>query len=111
VSCALTNLEYFWHDCIVLSFFVIFRSSNDESSRSLADRDRFQVRPHDATLEQTADLQERSHEDATLKDLLKPSPPPKKDTVKQDFILVTSSDEPSEPNRHVSSNFAFLLVE
>jgi hypothetical protein len=103
-------LNIFPHDCMMLSFFVIFRSSNDESSGSLADPDRFQVRPHDATLEQIANSQERSHEDAALKDLPKPLPPPKKDVVKQDFILVTSSSRPSEPNRHVSSNFIFYLL-
>jgi hypothetical protein len=93
----------------MLSFFVTSRFSNDGTSGSLADRDRFQIRPHDATLEQTADSQERSHADAALKELPKPSPPPKKDAVKQDFILVTSSSGPSEPNRHVSSNFVFYL--
>jgi hypothetical protein len=87
----------------VLDFLVTFRSSNEETSGSLGDRDRFQVWPHDATLEQTADSQVRSHEDTTLKDLPKPSPPPKKSMVKPNLILVTSSDGPSEPNRHVSS--------
>jgi hypothetical protein len=38
-----------------------------------------------------------------LNDLPKVSPPPKKGTVKPDFILVTSSGGPSDPNRHVSS--------
>jgi hypothetical protein len=47
--------------------------------------------------------------DAALKDLPKPSPPLKKDAVKQDFILITSSGGRSEPNRHVSSNFIFYL--
>jgi hypothetical protein len=93
----------------MLIFFVTFRSSNDETSGSLADRGRFQIWPHDATLEQTTDSHERSHEDATLKELPKPSPPPKKDAVKPDFILVTSSGGPSEPNPHVSLNSCFYL--
>jgi hypothetical protein len=93
----------------MLSFFVTFRSSNEHTSGSLAGRDRFQIWHHDATLEKTAESQERNDEDAVLKELSKPSPPPKKDTVKQDFILVTSSDGPSESNHHVSSNFAFYL--
>jgi hypothetical protein len=46
-----------------------------------------------------------------LKELPKPSPHPKKDTVKPDFILVTSSSGPSKPNRHVSSNSFFALIE
>jgi hypothetical protein len=76
----------------------------------LVDRDRFQFRPHDATLEQTADSQEKNQDDAVLKELSKQSPPPKKDVAKQDFILVTSSGGPSEPARHISSSFN-LLVE
>jgi hypothetical protein len=104
-------LNVFLYDCIALSVFVIFRSSNDETSGSLADQDRFQFQPHDAALEQTAESQEKSNEDAVLKELPKPSPPPKKDTVKHDFILVTSSGGPFEPNPHVSSNSCFLLIE
>jgi hypothetical protein len=82
---------------------------NEETSGSLADWDRFQIRPHDATLEKTVESQESNDEDAALKELPKLSSPLKKDTVKQDFILVTSSDGPSEPNRHVCLNFAFYL--
>jgi hypothetical protein len=94
--------------CMALLLFnsiAIFRSSNKETSGSLGDRDRFQFQPHDATIEQTANSQEKTIEDATLKDLPKPSPPPKKSTVKPDIILVTSSSGPSEPKRHVSSIF------
>jgi hypothetical protein len=54
---------------------VIFRSSNEETSGSLVDRDRFQFRPHDATLEQTAGSQEKNQDDAVLKELSKQSPP------------------------------------
>jgi hypothetical protein len=85
------------YDFIAFDFLATFRSSNDETSRSLGDRDRFQVQPHDATLEQMADSQERSHDDAALKELSKPSPSLKKDGAEQDFILVTSSGGPSEP--------------
>jgi hypothetical protein len=89
---------------------VILKSSNEETSGSLVDRDRFQFRPHDATLEQTADSQEKNQDDAALKELSKQSPPPKKDVTKQDFILVTSSGGPSEPARHISLSLN-LLVE
>jgi hypothetical protein len=81
-----------------------FRSSNEESSRSLGERDHFQFRPHDSTLEQTADSQEKDIEDAMLKDLPKPSPPPKKSTAEPELILVSSSGEPSRSKRHVISN-------
>jgi hypothetical protein len=83
---------------------VIFRSSNEETSRSLGDRDRFQFWPHDATLEQMADSQEKSQDDAALKELSKLS---KKDGAKQDFILVSSSGGPSEPVQHISLFFIF----
>jgi hypothetical protein len=90
---------------------VISRSSNEETSWSLCDHDHFQFQPHDATLEQTADSQEKTIEDATLKDLPKPSPPPKKSTVKPNLIHVTSSDGPSEPKRHVSSFFLYCTYQ
>jgi hypothetical protein len=82
---------------------------NNEASGSLDDRDRFQIWHHDAALEQTVESQERNNEDAALKEPLKSSNTPKKDTAKHDFILVTSSDGPPEPNRHVSPNFIFYL--
>jgi hypothetical protein len=88
-----------------------FRSSNEETSGSLCDRECFQFRAHDASLEQTADSQEKAIEDATLKDLLKRLPPPKKNAVKPDVILVTSSSGPSEPKRHVSLIFCHVLPE
>jgi hypothetical protein len=82
---------------------------NDESLGSLVERDRFQFRRHDSTLEETADLQEKEGEDATLKDLLKPSSPPKKSAAEPDFILVSSSGEPSGSKRHVSpKNLIFM---
>jgi hypothetical protein len=102
IACFITLCECFLYDFIGLDFLVTFRSSIEETSRILGDRDRFHVWPHDATLEQTADSQERSHEDAALKDLLKLLPPSKKSTVKPNLIPVTSFDGPSEPNRHVS---------
>jgi hypothetical protein len=71
----------------------------------LGERDRFQFRRHDSTLKQTTDSQEKEGEDATLKDLPKPSSPPKKSAAEPDFILVSSSGEPSGSKRHVSSNF------
>jgi hypothetical protein len=90
-------LNIFLYDFIAFDFLVIFRSLKEETSGSLGDRDRFQVWPHNATLKQTADSQERSHVDVAMKDLLKPSPPLKKSMVKPDLILGTSFDGPSEP--------------
>jgi hypothetical protein len=87
---------------IRFDFNAYFRSSTEETSASLGDRDRFQIRPHDSTLEQTADSQEKEARDAALGDLPKSSPPPKKSTVEPDLILVSSSGEPSSPKRHVS---------
>jgi hypothetical protein len=88
-----------------------FRSSNEASSGSLGEHDRFQFRPHDSTLEQTADSQEQDIEDATLKDLPKPSPPSKKSTAEPDLILVSSSGKPSGSKRHVSSNLLSLCIK
>jgi hypothetical protein len=83
-------------------FDAYFRSSTEETSASLGDHERFQFRPHDSTLEQTADSQEKDVGDATLKDLPKSSPPPKKNMVEPDLILVSSSGEPSGSKHHVS---------
>jgi hypothetical protein len=38
------------YDFVMFDFLVTSRSSNEETSGSLGDQDRFQVRPHDATL-------------------------------------------------------------
>jgi hypothetical protein len=64
------------------------------------ERDRFQFKRHDSTLEETADLQEKEGKDATLKDLLKPS----------GFILVSSSGKPSGSKRHVSLKILSLCI-
>jgi hypothetical protein len=85
-----------------------FRSSTKETSASLGDRERFQFRPHDSTLEQTADSQEKDVGDAALEDLSKSSHPPKKSTVEPDLILVSSSGEPSGSKRHVSPKILAL---
>jgi hypothetical protein len=87
-----------------------FRSSNEESSGSLGKRDRFQFQPHDSTLKQTADSQEKDVEDATLKDLSKLSSPPKKSVAEPDLILVSSSGEPFGSKRHESSNLLSLCI-
>jgi hypothetical protein len=75
---------------------------------SQGDRDRYQVRPQDSTLEQTADSQEKAAGDATPGDLPKPSPPPKKKMIEPELVLVSSSGEPSGPKRHVSPNILVL---
>jgi hypothetical protein len=87
-----------------------FRSSNEESLGSLGERDRFQFQCHDSTLEQTADSQEKDAKDAMLKDLLKLSSPLKKSAAEPDFILVSSSGEPSGSKRHVSPNLLSLCI-
>jgi hypothetical protein len=70
---------------------------------SLGDRDRFQVRPHDSTLEQTADSQEKAAGGAAPgDDLPNPPPPPRKKMIEPELVLVSSSGEPSGPKSHVS---------
>jgi hypothetical protein len=89
-------------------YVAYFRSSTEETSASLGDRDQFQFRPHDSTLEQTADSQEKDVGNAALEDLPKSSPPPKKDTIEPDLILVSSSGEPYGSKRHVSPKIITL---
>jgi hypothetical protein len=96
---------------MILSCFdyvAYFRSSTKETSVSLGDRERFQFQPHDSTLEQTADSQEKNVGDAALEHLPKSSPPPMKNTVEPDLILVSSSGEPSGSKRHVSPKILAL---
>jgi hypothetical protein len=91
-------------------FNACFRSSTEETSASLGDRDRFQIRPHDSTLEQTVDSQEKAAGDAVLGDLPKSSPPPKKKTIEPELVLVSSFDEPSGPKHHVSPKILALRL-
>jgi hypothetical protein len=87
-----------------------FRSSTKETLASLGERERFQIRPHDSTLEQTADLQEKNVRDTALEDLPKSSPPPKKNAAEPELVLVSSSGEPSGPKRHVSSKILVFIT-
>jgi hypothetical protein len=87
-----------------------YRSSNDGSSGSLVEHDRFQFKRHNSTFEETADSQEKEGENATLKNLLKPLSPPKKSAAEADFILVSSSGEPCGSKRHVSSKILSLCI-
>jgi hypothetical protein len=64
---------------------------------SQGERDRFQLRPRDSTLEQTADSQEKGAGDAAMK-----ASPPKKKAAEPDFILVSSFGKPSSSKHHVS---------
>jgi hypothetical protein len=91
-------------------FNACFRSSTEGTSASQGDRDRFQIRPHDSTLEQTADSQEKAAGDAAPGDLPKPSPPLKKKIIEPEFVLVSSSGEPFGPKRHVSPNILALRL-
>jgi hypothetical protein len=88
-----------------------FRSSTEKTSGSLGECDRFQFRPHDSILEQTADSQEKDVGDATLKDLPKPLSLPMKNAAEPNLILVSSSGEPSGSKRHVSSNLLLSCIE
>jgi hypothetical protein len=74
------------------------------------ERDRFQFKRHDSTLEETADSQEKEGEDATLKDLLKPSSPRKKSAAEANFILVSSSGEPFGSKRQVSPKILSVCI-
>jgi hypothetical protein len=85
-------------------------SSNDEIFGSFDDWDRFHTEHHDASLEQTAESQEKNTEDADLKERPGSLQVPKKDKAKRDFILVSSSGGPTDPGRHVSLKFKFLRV-
>jgi hypothetical protein len=91
-----------------------FRSSSEETSTGPGDR--YQVRPHDHALEQTADSQEKAA-DATAPEvaLTKPSTSSQKKAMEQEFVLVSSSDGPAGPSNHVSPNvfnlhFAYLTI-
>jgi hypothetical protein len=92
-------------DCIAY-----FRSLTEETLAILGDHERFQFRPHDSTLEQNADSQEKNIGDIALEDLPKSSRPPKKNTVDPDLILVSSSGEPSSSKHHVSPKILALCI-
>jgi hypothetical protein len=76
----------------------------------LGDRDRFQIQPHDFTLEQTADSHDKASGDAAPGDLPKSSPPPKKKTIEPELVLVSSSSETFGPKRHVSPKILALRL-
>jgi hypothetical protein len=84
-----------------LTWLRTFRSSTEEASASQGKRDRFLLRPRNSTLEQTADSQEKGTGDAAVK-----ACPSKKKADESDFILVSSSGEPSGPKHHVSLKIA-----
>jgi hypothetical protein len=78
---------------------------------SPGDRDRYQVRPHNDTLEQTADSQEKIVEDAAPEaDLTKPPSPPGKKMTEHEFVLISSSGEPFGPKNHVSPKIPTLRL-
>jgi hypothetical protein len=92
-----------------VDFDACFRSSTEETSVSPGDRDRYQVQPHDNALKQTADSQDKTAGDAAPEaDLPKPLSPPGKKMTEPEFILVSSSDEPSGPKSHVSPKIQTL---
>jgi hypothetical protein len=70
---------------------------------SQCDRDRFEVRPYNSSLEQTVDSQEKAAGDAVPgDDLPKPLPPLRKKKIEPELVLVSSSGEPFGPKSHVS---------
>jgi hypothetical protein len=93
-----------------VDFNACFRSSTEETSASLCDRDRFKIQAHDSTLEQTADSQEKAAGDTTPGDLPKSSPSQKNKMTEPELILVSSSDEPSSPKCHVSPKILALQL-
>jgi hypothetical protein len=70
---------------------------------SPGDRGRYQVRPHDDALEQTADSQEKAAGGAAPEaDHPKPPSPSGKKMTEPEFVLVSSSSEPSSSKSYVS---------
>jgi hypothetical protein len=101
----LPSFSFFANDLgFLLTWLRAFRSSTEEASASQGERDRFLLRPCDSTLEHTADLQERGAGDAAVK-----ASHPKKKAAEPDFILVSSSGEPSGSKHHVSLKIACRL--
>jgi hypothetical protein len=78
------------------------------------DQDQYQVRPHDDALEQTADLQEKAADVIAPEAVfMKLSSSPKKKMTEHEFVLVSSSGEPSGPKSHVSPkilNLRFMCL-
>jgi hypothetical protein len=98
----LPSFSFFADDlAFLLTWLRAFRSSTEEASASQGERDRFLLRPRDSTLEHTADSQEKGAGDAVVK-----ASPPKKKVPEPDFILVSSSGEPSGSKHHVSLKIA-----
>jgi hypothetical protein len=96
--------SFFANDlAFLLTWLRAFRSSTEEAFASQGERDRFLLRPRDSTLEHTADSQEKGAGDVAVKasPLKKKAPEPE-----PDFILVSSSGEPSGSKHHVSLNIA-----
>jgi hypothetical protein len=78
---------------------------------SPGDRDRYQVRPHDDTLEQSVNSQEKAAGGAAPKaDLPKPPSPSGKKMTEPEFVLVSSSGEPSSSKSHVSPKILAFLT-
>jgi hypothetical protein len=99
----LPSFSFFANElAFLLTWLRAFRSSTEEPSVSQGERDRFLLQPRDSTLEQTADSQEKNTGDAAVK-----ASPQKKKAAEPDFILVSSSGEPSGSKHHVSLKIAY----
>jgi hypothetical protein len=66
----------------------------------------------DPTILPSSRLRSRRREQLEMPpgDLPKPSPPPKKKMIEPEFVLVSSSGEPSGPKRHVSPKILALQL-
>jgi hypothetical protein len=83
----------------------LFRNDCDALTSMLAS-DHPPKRPHDDTLEHTADSQERAVGDTAPEvDPPKPPSPSKKKMNEPEFVLISSSGEPSSSKSHVSPRF------
>jgi hypothetical protein len=80
----------------------VSRSSNDELSESLDDRNRFCLQLHDSALEATAQSQEHNARDTCHVKAPSPSKAQKKTDAKKEIILLTYLGGPPESSRHVS---------
>jgi hypothetical protein len=94
-----------------VDFGIYFRSSTEETSASPGDCDRYQVWPHDDALEQIMDSQDKIAGDAAPEDdLPKPPSPSGKKMTEPEFVLVSSSGEPSGSKSHVSPKILTLRL-
>jgi hypothetical protein len=86
----------------------VYRSSNDATSGSLDDQNRFRIQTRDVQLEHIAQSQEKDADDVERCERPSASIASKKASAEKDIIHVTSSGGPPESSRHVSTQL-FLI--